>query len=451
MNEKTFRQLIVKGESESVEFKASFDREAIETLAAFANTRGGSVIVGVHNNGKIGGVQLGKETLHTWMNQIKLKTSPSIVPDIETITIKNKTIVILTSIEYPIKPISCKGKYFKRIKNSNHQMDINEISNLHLQTYHSSWDHYSDVHHSLGDISLDKVNYFIEMANKVKAFPITEDPMTVLKKFELLHDEQITNGCYLLFTDHNPILSTIEIGRFASETTIRDSATIRTDLFSEVEKVLGFIKKHISRGYIISGNAQREERWEYPLDAIREIVVNMIVHRDYMDSSDSIVKFFDDRIEFFNPGRLTGGLTVAQLMKGNYSPVLRNKQIASIFKEAGIIEKYGSGIKRVLEGFGEYDLPQPTFENIQKGFRVTVFNTTQKTTQKTPQKTPQKKSLRDQILDLIIEDSGLTQKDIAEILGISFNTSKEYFTKLKKEGRIKRVGGRKDGYWDVVK
>ncbi|MCA1795684.1 MAG: hypothetical protein LC660_17770 [Desulfobacteraceae bacterium] len=77
-----------------------------------------------------------------------------------------------------------------------------------------------------------------------------------------------------------------------------------------------------------------------------EIIINMIVHRDYMAPGDSIIKIFDESIEFFNPGRLAGGLTAEQLTSGNYISAVRNKQIALIFKEAGLIEKYGSGIKR---------------------------------------------------------------------------------------------------------
>ena len=442
MNERRFWQLLANGESESVEFKASFNKEVIETLTAFVNTKGGSVIIGVKNNDELQGIQLGKETLQQWINQIKLKTSPSIVPDIATITIKKKTMVILTIIEYPVKPISCKGKYFKRIQNSNHQMSINEISNLHLQTYHSSWDHYNDTRHTLEDISLDKVNRFIELANKVRPYPIIDDPMTVLKKFELLHNEQITHGCYLLFTTGDSLLSTIEIGRFASETVIKDSLTIRTDLISEVEAILEFIRKHMGRAYIISGNAQREERWEYPLEALREIVVNMIVHRDYMNSNDSVIKFFDDHIEFFNPGKLPNGLTVEQLIRGDYSPSIRNKQIASVFKEAGIIEKYGSGIRRVLEAFKEYDLPQPTFEEIQSGFKVTVSRTTQKTTQKIV--------TREQVIELLSKNPKMTRDELAQALAKSPNTIKGHIAKLKAEGRLIRIGSDRDGYWKVL-
>jgi ATP-dependent DNA helicase RecG len=443
MNEQTLINLVKKGESDTIEFKTSFDKEAIETLAAFANTKGGTIVIGVQNSGQLFGVQLGKETLQNWTNQIKLHTAPSIAPDVSTITIKNKTMVIFKIIEYPVKPISCKGKYFKRIQNSNHQMSIHEIFDLHLKTHHSSWDHYYDTQHTLEDISLDKVNRFIELANKIRPYPIMDDPMTVLRKFELLQKERITHGCYLLFTAEDSLLSTIEIGRFASETTIKDSLTIRKDLIAEVEKVLEFIHKHMGRSYIISGKAQREERWEYPLDALREIVVNMIVHRDYMSSNDSVIKIFDDHISFFNPGNLPEGLTINQLIRGDYSPSIRNKQIATVFKEGGIIEKYGSGIKRVLEAFNKYELPQPVFKETQKGFKVTVFKTTQKITQKI--------QTRDQILELLGENPKMTREGLARALEKSPNTIKGHIAKLKAEGKLKRIGSDRNGYWEVMK
>ena len=290
-------------------------------------------------------------------------------------------------------------------------------------------------------MSLDKIINFIARANSIRAYPINDDPFTVLKKFELLKQDQITNGCHLLFMDTESSLGTIEVGRFSSDTVIKDSMTIRTDLISDVDLLLEFVQKHISRGYHFKGDAQREERWEYPMEAIREIIINMIVHRDYMQPGDSIVKIFDDSIEFFNPGKLTG-LTIEQLKTGNYVSSVRNKQIAMIFKEAGLIEKYGSGIRRVIKGFEEYQLKSPVFEEFQHGFRVTIF--------KTPQKTPQKNPVRLKIIDLLLVEPELSQRAVAEKLGISFDSVKEHFTKLKKESRIKRIGSRKNGFWEVL-
>jgi len=442
MDEKLVIDLINKGESETVELKSIFDQATIETLTAFANTKGGYVVIGVTDTGKIKGIQLGKETIPQWLNQIKANTFPSLIPDAIMITIEKKKVVVFSIDEFPVKPVSCRGKYLKRSQNSNHQMTIHEISDLHLKTYQTSWDYYTDKNHELEDISLEKVSGFIELSNRVRPYPVLDDPMTVLKKFELVKDKSITNGCYLLFAAADTMLSTIEVGRFAHDTFIQDSVTIRSDLFSEVDSVLTFIQKHLNRSYIITGDKQREERWDYPLEALREIVVNMIVHRDYMDSNDSIIKIFDDRIEFFNPGRLMEGLSIEKLMRGNYISAIRNKQLATLFKEAGIIEKYGSGIKRILEATRAYGLTEPKIEEIQNGFRVTLFKTTQKTTQKILP--------REQILEALRTNPKMTREELAYMLGKSPNTIKEHLARLKDEGRLKRIGSDRDGYWEVA-
>jgi len=298
------KNMLTAGESETVEFKLSFDREAIETLVAFANTSGGKVFIGVSDKGEIKGTEVGKETVQNWSNHVKQYTSHTIIPDVETGTIKKKNIVILSVQESPIKPVACKGRYYKRIKNANHQLSVSEVVNLHIRTFNSSWDFHIDEHHSEKNISLDKVQRFIECTNANRENPILDDPLTVLQKFELMREGKITYACFLLFMTGESGISTIELGRFQTDTIIKDGATLKSDLFSEVEGVMHFIKKHINKAYIITGRPQREERWDYPLNAIREIVINSIIHRDYTSPSDSIIKVYDDKIEFFNPGNL---------------------------------------------------------------------------------------------------------------------------------------------------
>ncbi len=255
-------------------------------------------------------------------------------------------------------------------------------------------------------------------------------------------NEQITNACYLLLANSDTMLTAIDVGRFTSETVIKDSVSISTDLFSSVNVVLDLLRKHINKGYIISGDAQRVERWEYPMDALREIVINMVVHRDYTSPSESTIKIFNDHIEFYNPGQLSGGLSIQQLLSGNYTSSIRNKQIATLFKEAGLIERYGSGIKRILESFAKYDLDLPLFEELQKGFRVIVSKTTQKTTRKIP--------TREQVLELLRSHPDMTRADLAIQLSKSENTIKGHLATLKGEGKLKRVGSARSGYWEVV-
>jgi ATP-dependent DNA helicase RecG len=304
-------------ESEAVEFKVSFDKETIEALCAFANTRGGMVYIGINDKGVPIGTDIGKESIQQWTNQVKHSTTPSIVPDIEERIIRGKKVVLISVPEYPVKPVAFKGRYYKRIGNANHVMTVAQVVDTHLRTFNRSWDYYIDSRHSIESIDLDKVQKFIEQSNRNRDIPIQDSPLDVLKKFDLEREGKISNGCFLLFMTKESPSSTIELGRFETETTIKDGARIQCDLFFQVDRVLEFIKKHISKRYEISGELQRREIWEYPLDGLREIILNAVVHRDYASASDTMVKIFNDRISIYNPGKLPEGLTVKNLISGN--------------------------------------------------------------------------------------------------------------------------------------
>ena len=99
-------QIIKYKEGETVEFKSTFQSDGIETLVAFANTKGGVLYIGIQDDGHIKGVEVGKETIQKWINEIKTKTVPIIIPDVELIDVENKTIVALKIQEYPVNPVS---------------------------------------------------------------------------------------------------------------------------------------------------------------------------------------------------------------------------------------------------------------------------------------------------------------------------------------------------------
>lgn len=221
----------------------------------------------------------------------------------------------------------------------------------------------------------------VEKSNQGKETRLTDDLLTVLTKLELIKDSQVTNAGFLLFLKNDVFQAANKLGRFSTPTSIKDGLTVRSDLLSEVEEVLGFIRKHINKGYIITGDPQREERWQYPMPSLREIDINMIVHRDYMSSGDSSVKIFDDYIEFLNPGHLPDTITIAQLLADEYSSYSRNRKVAATFKEAQLIEtvrewrtassplktskadeNYGSGIRRIREAFEQYGLKAPSLK-----------------------------------------------------------------------------------------
>ncbi|MFT4060942.1 MAG: ATP-binding protein [Edaphocola sp.] len=445
---------INQGESETLEFKTSFGDEVIVSLVAFANTKGGTVCIGVSDEGKIKGVDVGKETVQNWINEIKGKTASAIIPDVEIIEEEDKTIVLFKIQEYPIKPVAVKGKCYKRTGNANHLMSVEEIANEHLKTINTSWDFYIDPNHATEHVSLDKVNRFIKKIEQRTDLPIPYSPFEFLSKMEMIREGKLTFGAYLLFvSDYCPI-SDVQIGRFKSDITIIDSVSMNTDLFAEVDEIMAFVKKHLMVEYIITGTPQRTERFDYPLDAIREIVVNMVVHRDYRDSSGSVIKIFDNRIEFYNPGKLFGGITIQDLLTGHYTSKSRNKLIAKAFKEAGLIERYGSGIYRIQNICKEYGVISPVFEEMANGFRIVLFNEKIEVTDKVTDRVTDK--VTDRVTDnqrkmllLFEEDNGISTGELAERIGISRRKIKENIAKLKEVGLIERIGPAKGGYWKI--
>jgi ATP-dependent DNA helicase RecG len=155
------QRLITEGESEVLEFKATFGKDVIETLCAFANHRGGTVLIGVADDGKIIGASCGEESMQIWVNEIKQNTTPSIIPDIEMAPINGKNVVIVRVSEFPIKPVAYRDRYFKRVANSNHRLSLTEIANLHLQSLQLSWDSYPEERATVNDISLGKMEAFL--------------------------------------------------------------------------------------------------------------------------------------------------------------------------------------------------------------------------------------------------------------------------------------------------
>ncbi|MGI6393716.1 MAG: ATP-binding protein [bacterium] len=388
-----------------------------------------------------------KESTQRWLNEIKTKTSPSLFPDIEEIQLNGKKILWLKIDEFPIKPVSYQGRYYKRAQNSNHQMSLGEISDMYLKTFNSSWDYYTDEEHSLDDISFEKIEKVMAIL-KERGMDIRETPIEFLKKLDLIKDDRPTKGCYLLFLKDFSILTTIELGRFQTETVIKDSHRLQSDVLNEVEGVMDFIKKHINKRIEFDGSIQNIEIWDYPLDALREIVLNMIIHRDYSSSYDSIVKVFDDRIDFFNPGKFPEELSFEKLMNNEYYSMPRNKKIADIVKRIGWIEKYGAGIRRVNEAFKAAGLKKPEFKSVPGGVLVRVFAENANVTENVTENVTDSRLKK--ILDMVKEKPDITVDDIAQICRVNRRTILRDIEDLKKKELIKRIGSAKTGHWETI-
>ena len=435
-NLQELQNAIAEGENQTVEFKTSFSKEVIESIVAFANANGGSIIIGISDDSKIVGITLSSETLKDYINQIKQNTQPNIIVDINDYILEDKTVAVINIQEQPIKPIAYKNRYYKRVKNSNHQMSLDEITNEHFKTINASWDYCIDDRHDFNDISMDKIINLVEKIEKYQDKIFDDDPMTILRKYELIKDGKLTFGAYLLFTSNVSAITAFQIGRFKSPTDIIDNIDIDTDIITQIDVAIEFIKKHLMTEFIITGEPQRTMKYDYPLGAIREIVINMIVHRDYRDSGNSIIKIFDDKIEFFNPGKLYGDITIEQLISGNYASKTRNRAIARIFKEAGIIERYGSGIARIQNECRMHGMSEPLFEEFSHGFRVTLF------------KEKINEGINEGINSLYVYIQNNPNQRISQIeksLNIPAKTLERWIKQLKEDDVIQYIGSKKTG------
>ena len=440
-------------ENLNTEYKSSFNDAVIETLSAFANTKGGQVWVGVNDAGvPIPGFVIGTESIQQYLNEIKNKTRPSIIPDAEIFTINGKDVLVFSIDEFPIKPVSFKGRYFKRVKNSNHQLSPQEISDLLLQSLQISWDSYPYKHATYKELDEEKIIRFIKRVNEGGRFFLPAEPEVALAKLKMISDHLVSHAAMILFSKEN-LFYNVHVGRFKDPSLIIDDKMITGNLFDVAEETIRFILSHLKVAFEITGETtQRTEIFEYPIPAIRELILNALIHRDYTSPSDVQIKIFDNKISFFNPGNLYGGLTLDDLKTDSYSSRTRNKLIAEAFYLTKEIEKYGSGYIRIRKEISQYETMTFNYKEIGNGFLAELEYTEQKVNSnlKTPLKTPLK-GVKVKILEIVSEQPDATQEYIAKQTDKSIYTIKEYFRWLTTNKYIKRIGPDKGGYWEVLK
>jgi len=232
---------------------------------------------------------------------------------------------------------------------------------------------------------------------------------------------------------------------------------INGSLFEVAEETIRFIISHLKVAFEITGDSmQRNEIFEYPIPAIRELVLNALIHRDYTSPSDVQIKIYDQKISFFNPGNLYGGLTIEALTTDSYSSQTRNKLIAEAFYLTRDIEKYGSGFIRVRKEISTYATMTFRFHEQGNGFLTELSYSKQKTDSTTPQTTPQTilnkplKGIKLDIIEILIKHPDASREYLAIQTNRSANTIKDHLKWLILNNYLKRVGPDYGGHWEVI-
>lgn len=222
-----------------------------------------------------------------------------------------------------------------------------------------------------------------------------------------------------------------------------DKKEYTTDIFSILNNALSFIQNHINLHGEIKG-LYRIDTYEIPTEALREALINALIHRDYTHFGRDIkVGVYDDIVNIVSPGNLPHNITLEDIFNGRSET--RNKVLANLFKELELIEKWGTGIKRIKSLCREKGLLEPLFSEKNDFVDIEFYREN-----KTTQEIRSKQSTKDKIITLLKENNTLTRDELSQQTDVSTNAIKQHLAQLKEQNKLKRVGSNKSGHWEVL-
>ncbi len=360
-------------ENQEIEYKESWREEFLQTVCAFANTNGGRLYIGINDKG----IEVGISNIKKLLDDIpsKIKNKLGIIPSLNS-NVKNDKEIIEITITASNVPISYSGKYYIRSGSSTFELTNNELSAFLLKKSGQTWDGVAYPNSSIKNIKTETIEYFKSLAeNRLPEISKTTTLQTTLGNLRLLENDTVKNAGLLLFSETPQQFfptCTIRIGEFKTETELITDDIIEGNLFEQVNKTLGLLKtKYLKSEYYYEG-LLRKERFPYSEKALRESILNAIVHRDYSISSHIFIKVYADKLIISNPGELPPQLTV-ELLKNEHTSVPKNPLLARVFYFAGLIESWGRGTLTMLNESRQAKAPAPLFENQRGIFSVTFF------------------------------------------------------------------------------
>lgn len=453
--------LIKEGEGLTVECKERYTPKIDRDIVAFTNSKGGLLLLGVDDGGKVVGEKLTNK-MKAEINAIARNCDPSI--HLKNIRQVGK-IVVIEVAEGDEKPYSSSSGYFRRLDAVTQKMTQREVRAIFRETEDISFEDIACKDLSLKEISLKKVKSFLQEAHM--SYKISKANLaSFLTSLSIYRKDKINNAGALMFASKVEKFIPHTESIFAAfkgtdKTNIYDRNDVKDDLLIQFNEAVAFLKKHLNVRSEIRG-FDRFDIYEIPLDALREAVVNAIVHRDYRIKGTSIyVRIYDDRVEIENPGGLPDGITKRDFGR---SSVRRNPIIADLFHRMGKVERMGSGIERMRELMRDAGMKEPVFE-MDAFFRVTFYRDPryslkadrfQKVGEKVGESWVKKLGEKlgeneNRIVEIVVTNKFVTIPELSKMLKISTTAVENNIAKLKAKKILKRIGPDKGGYWEVVK
>jgi len=450
-------------ENEVIEFKKTTGelKEGIISIVSILNKhQGGKLYFGIRDNGKIVGQDVSSKTIREVSKAISENIEPKIYPIVNKIKLDDKE-CILVEFEGDDIPYLAFGRAYMRVGDEDRQLSMKEMRRIILKNEIGKWENkVSD--YTKEDINEELLKGFVEKGRKAKRinFPYT-NKQEILKKLSLVtKNDELLNAGYILFAKEAKL--EMQMAIFATDTklTFLDIDQVFGNLFELIEIGETYIRKNIKWPVNFkSGSMERVEIPEIPLEAIREALINSLIHRDFKNPKSNEIAIYKDRIEIFNPGEFPEGFKPEDFIEGQGS-IPRNPLIANTLYLSKDIEKWGSGFRRITEACADANI-KVKFEIRKNGFMVIFYRKTDEELYDLTQNDKNNSAngtengtqigTENLILSILKKTPDITQKELSEITSIPLRTVKRIMQKFKEQNIIERIGSDRKGYWKTNK
>ncbi len=447
-------------ESQNIEYKESWRDEYLKWICGFANAQGGTIYIGINDEGNVVGIKNAKKLLEDIPN--KIQSGLGIVADVNKLT-KDGLDYIQIHVRPSSFPVSYHGEYHYRSGSTKQQLTGIALSEFIMRKTGVRWEDVTVDDISIDDLDNESFKIFRREALKSQRMKPEELDISneeLLSKLHLISDGKLKRSAVLLFySDPGRIQngSYVKIGKFSEGADLQYQDTLEGSLITTADRIIDLIFFKYLKAKISYEHDRRVETYPFARDAIREAVYNAIAHNCYMFGTPIQIRIEDEAIIISNRCILPEGWTVETLMEPHDS-IPYNPDIANVFYRAGYIETWGRGIQKICDACKELGADIPRYELRGNGIRVhfpalqsaLIANSKAPKHQSTTTDGPLENSLISHIFELIQIDPTISQESLAKELGITRRIVQKNTNILKNAGLIKRTGGKRYGHWEII-
>lgn len=425
-------------ESQIVEYKQTWHNDYLKWVCGFANAQGGAIYIGKDNNGNVVDVKDHKHLMEELPN--KIRNLMGITPEVNLHEKNGNHFIEIIIPPYSV-PISLRGRYYYRSGSTKQELTGTSLNEFLLKKSGKTWDDMFEQRATLDDIDEQSIKTFLKAAENAGRLPENNElPLPeLLEKLRLSETGKLKRAAIIMFgKDPGKFYPNTftKIGRFrANDTDILFQETEEGNLISLLPTVLNQLNRKFFIKPIDFEGMHRIEKSEYPVAAIREMLLNALVHRNYMGAPIQI-RVYDDKISIWNEGFLPEGLTLDAL-KRNHPSIPRNPIIADVCFKGGYIDAWGRGTIRIIDSCIAAELPEPEMTEQDGGFLLTIFKDILNEAYLV------KLGLNDRQVKTVLyvkENARITNNEYKKIFSVSKATATRNLTNLVNKGLLVQVG-----------